>query len=433
MAELFNDSSLFGNGSSNAKPTEVIAEMLDYDYISRCSSIEELKAILQCLETGKFGRYPHLENTVKDKLDKLSNTKQRKKVQVISSYAADEECDGKESIQNWLTNGIDSSQASTDKADTTLPPVRTVTNTNLGNVEVKPKVVVKKSNPPAPKSNSITKKAASTATTKVFRKEKLSTQEYFDRWDKFDVDKALAAVDDSDEEEEVQPNKQTEKVAQPKVVAEKESSPAKQFHRMAITEVDTVDEEEDVVEEVFTPGAVELESTQTTPSAPSKVVKDNKSSATAKDSQTSNTIPNDTTTKAPDSSWQKISIVETSDSDEELVDTFTKSSSSMRRVDIVEETLTDSELAVLDSEKFKTEGNTAMNEKRYSDAVRFYTLALDTNPDNTLALANRSSAYIKLEGMCSNVLCSIIPLSSIFIQLITLFLFLFRLGECHYR
>jgi len=408
MAELFNDSSLFGIGSSNAKPTEVIPEMLDYDFVNSCDSIsiDELKAILQTLKAGKFGKYPHLEMTVKDKVAKLSNTEQKKKVQVISSSAAnDEECGEKDSLQDWL---VQCSQGSADKVNTTtLPPVRAVTSTNLANAEVKPKVIVKKSNPPPPKS--ATKKAASTATAEVFRKEKLSTKEYFDRWDKFDVDKALAAIDDSDdEEEEVQPKKQTEIVvvepkvvetkivAEPKLVVEKEPSPTKQFHRMAITEVDDA-VDDDVVEEVFTPGATDLErSTQPSSPAPSKVVKNDKSSATTKDAQTSNTIPNDTTTKASDSSWQKISIVETSDSDEELVDNPTSSSSSMRRVDIVEETLTDNEL---DSDKFKSEGNTAMNEKRYSDAVRFYTLALDANPDNTLALSNRSAAYIKLEGM----------------------------------
>ena len=393
MAELFNDASLFGSGSSsnNAKPIEVFAEMLDYDYVNRCSSVDELKVILQTLKAGKFGKYPHLETSVKDKLDKLSNTEQNKKVQVISSSAADEECEVKEKIQDLLV-GIDSSQVSADKVNTTsLPPVRAVTNTNLANLEVKPKVIVKKSNPPPPKTT--TKKAASTSTTEVFRKEKLSTKEYFDRWDKFDVDKALAAVDDSDEEEEVVQPKKSQVVVEPKVV-EKEPSPTKQFHRMTIKEVDDADDDEDVVEEVYTPGAADLERSAQPSSAPSKVVKIDKPST--KDSQTSNTIPNDTTTKAPDSSWQKISIVETSDSDEELVDKTTSSSSSMRRVDIVEETLTDSEL---DSDKFKSEGNTAMNEQRYSDAVRFYTLALDTNPDNTLALANRSAAYIKLEGM----------------------------------
>jgi len=409
MAELFNDSSLFGSGSSsNNAPIEVIAEMLDYDFVNSCSSIDELKAILQTLKAGKFGKYPHLEGTVKDKLAMLM-PEQKKKVQVVpssSSAAAAEECEEKDSLNDWLTDGIDN-RHSPVKADTTLPPVRAVTNTNLANVEVKPKVVVKKSNPPPPKST--IEKAASTTTTEVFRKEKLSTKEYFDRWDKFDVDKALAAIDDSDdEEEEVQPKKQTEIVvepkvvetkivAEPKLVVEKEPSPTKQFHRMAITEVDDA-VDDDVVEEVFTPGATDLErSTQPSSPAPSKVVKNDKSSATTKDAQTSNTIPNDTTSTASDSSWQKISIVETSDSDEEeLVDKPTASSSSMRRVDIVEETLTDNEL---DSEKFKSEGNTAMNEKRYSDAVRFYTLALDTNPDNTLALANRSAAYIKLEGM----------------------------------
>jgi len=102
--------------------------------------------------------------------------------------------------------------------------------------------------------------------------------------------------------------------------------------------------------------------------------------------------------------WHKISIIETSDSDEDVAEI------GARRVDIVEETDSEGEeiqhnITVpspaqrADSLKLKEEGNAAMKSKpsRVSDAVKFYSLALDADPNNTAALNNRSIAYIKLK------------------------------------
>jgi len=42
-------------------------------------------------------------------------------------------------------------------------------------------------------------------------------------------------------------------------------------------------------------------------------------------------------------------------------------------------------------------GNSALKEHRYKDAIKFYSLALDINPDNTAALFNKTIAYIKMD------------------------------------
>ena len=94
----------------------------------------------------------------------------------------------------------------------------------------------------------------------------------------------------------------------------------------------------------------------------------------------------------------KIGIVETA-CDEEFADEPIDSSS-MRRIDIVCEG-TDSEdeddprippspEQIQDSNKLKQEGNVALKEQRYEDAIKFYSLALDINPGNTAALNNKN-------------------------------------------
>ena len=41
-------------GDSNAKPIEVTAEMLDYEFIAKSTSIDELRAVLKALRKGAF-------------------------------------------------------------------------------------------------------------------------------------------------------------------------------------------------------------------------------------------------------------------------------------------------------------------------------------------------------------------------------------------
>lgn len=98
--------------------------------------------------------------------------------------------------------------------------------------------------------------------------------------------------------------------------------------------------------------------------------------------------------------WHKMSIVEA----ESLDDDVEEAIACMRRVKIVEEP--DGEEHEYpqnisanqrnDSDKLKAEGNNAMAQRRFDDAVNLYTHALQLNPCNYAAFHNRSIAYFKL-------------------------------------
>jgi DnaJ family protein C protein 8 len=50
--------------------------------------------------------------------------------------------------------------------------------------------------------------------------------------------------------------------------------------------------------------------------------------------------------------------------------------------------------ALAQAEQFKNEGNSALKEKNYSEAIRLYTCALDLDPTNAVYLSNRSAAHL---------------------------------------
>ena len=254
-------------------------------------------------------------------------------------------------------------------------------------------------------------------------------KEYFQRWDAYDVDAALAALDDDDEEE----------------VKEKPQE-RKQFHRMTIEEVDessigsssnVVDTEEEDIEEIYTPDALaataaaaaaaekEKQHAQTTESSTQSMTfsANLKAQFSSQDTSASNSnekkqvpsspsVVNDAIVVDDDSPQdtatptKNIGIVETACDEEEFADEPIDSSL-MSRVDIVcEDTACEDEddprippspEQIQDSNKLKQEGNVALKEQRYEDAIKFYSLALDINPDNTAALNNKNIAHIKME------------------------------------
>ena len=52
MAELYDEETLLSD--SNAKPIEVVPEMLDYEFVATCESADELRAVLKALKSGTF-------------------------------------------------------------------------------------------------------------------------------------------------------------------------------------------------------------------------------------------------------------------------------------------------------------------------------------------------------------------------------------------
>ncbi|CAK4907894.1 unnamed protein product [Aphanomyces euteiches] len=50
--------------------------------------------------------------------------------------------------------------------------------------------------------------------------------------------------------------------------------------------------------------------------------------------------------------------------------------------------------ALAQAEQFKNDGNAALKEKNYAEAIRLYTCALDLDPTNAIYLSNRSAAHL---------------------------------------
>ena len=173
---------------------EVVPEMLDYGFIEQCDDVSLLRAIYEKLLRGEYGKFPDLEQAAKKKLSALLLKKEKEqcKVKVTSTAMASQDEVDREKIalQNWVEEANENAKAMSN-ADSTLerrkrnlsscPPVR------------KPQQVASRTNDKSQEGVS-----GSTSTSKqVFRKENMTTKEYFDAWDKFDAD---AEAEDSDED-----------------------------------------------------------------------------------------------------------------------------------------------------------------------------------------------------------------------------------------
>ena len=143
-----------------------------------------------------------------------------------------------------------------------------------------------------------------------------------------------------------------------------EEKQSQTLHKMVIKEVDdgSSGTESQDIEEVYTPGALEAEAQQdsmqkkTTPS-----ISRGSARKPSGNSKPNTNVPDPKGEKEAEA-WNKVTIVETSDSDEDISDGAT---TSMRRIDIlVEETDSEDEDEqamlknnVLDSEKLKEDAN----------------------------------------------------------------------------
>ena len=159
-----------------------------------------------------------------------------------------------------------------------------------------------------------------------------------------------------------------------------ESSQLKlQEQRMTRLTIEEVHEEEEIIlEEVFTPGALS-ESTSAI-------------DISEKKSSMSERLSID---EIEEESWQKISIVEVSESDEDNR-SDDQDSFFMRRVEIIEEETDNEQHALLVSNDLKEKGNAAMKLNRFDEAIKLYTSALEHNSRNSAAYNNRCQAYIGL-------------------------------------
>lgn len=197
--------------SRDCDVNEIEASMMDYDYVQKCNDVGMLKSILNKLVLGKQGRYPHLEETIVEKILSLLPENQRKKIAYMSTdLCQDDIRDHREALDKWIecwnegmeelglecnenddqifqskakpktfnAHGIPSIRHATGKQNRiitssvshkqdTLQTLENISNQNDGNTTIIDKI----------------------------SKENLSNRDYFKAWDKFDVEAAVREVD----------------------------------------------------------------------------------------------------------------------------------------------------------------------------------------------------------------------------------------------
>ncbi|KAL7481324.1 hypothetical protein ACHAW6_007008 [Cyclotella cf. meneghiniana] len=537
MAELIDE--FFSSSHSRSKAVEVCPEMLDYSFVEGCNDVNELRAILSSLASGQHGRYPHLEETVRNKLVSLLPEKEKKKLATITAQLSVEDANNvKTDLGDWLNivNNCTSleNNGSTKSSIKVSHPIRNTSHvkptapTTHGEIEstednTKPKKGLIRKETMSTKDtdkesedseNMVNGTTAESKTTEdntqatrrhgnlevsIFRtmiasneiepaerkfmstREREKGNEYFKSGD---IEKAWhcysesvlldpsnsksfanratvllrlgkreEAIRDCTEAINIDPTyvkavarrgmilhqmqRYEEAVrdfelcttldADGGYVRLREKSKAKLLEELAkksptqeaielkIEQFDSSDENDDVIEEVYTPGIL-----QTTQIGHAKeIIKHSSSSMTGR-GVINNVVDNVESSKPAvghesngnvckrdgAQSWQKISIIDTSDSDDENNEDD-PDRHLMRRVEIVVEDSDDENFDCIEatgskslnvqkkSESCKEAGNEALREKRYDKAIGLYTKALDLDLTNTAALNNRSLAYIK--------------------------------------
>ena len=174
--------------SSASTQVEVMLEMLDYAFVDKCQERDELRAVLDALVAGAHGCYPELEECVRDKLASLSRPGCDTPSASTESLEATD-AHHRNALGDWLELPRDAGGLPMARVRADLPPVRTMLATKGGKGGVD--VLSRPSDGQGP-STSVVR-----STANVFRKEKLSTKEYYESWAKFDAE--LSEEDDDDD------------------------------------------------------------------------------------------------------------------------------------------------------------------------------------------------------------------------------------------
>ena len=213
MAE-FGEDWTFYQGSNTTKVV-VETSMLDYDYISQLQSTNQnrdiLSAIVHALEyqIQEFGNFPHLLETAKQKLYSMMNDTERRRIDALKSKPSaidiqqerlllkqwadstkNDECNNKIEIERILP----AQECSCLTQLQALPIRGNQLTTATSKTNVKDELISISTN-------------ARSCPPKAIRKENISNRDYFQAWDKFDVDSAL--IDNEVDKAEVMPTYQT--------------------------------------------------------------------------------------------------------------------------------------------------------------------------------------------------------------------------------
>ena len=199
-----------------ADDREVPVEHMDYEYVNKCDDWRYLKRILEVLESGKEGRYFKLEEHTKRRM--LELMPQRERVQFLAlttepSYAEVDEA--KADIESWLSGvsagdqdlkraaaearaGVDDSSDIFARHD--YPPVRTTATSTVSGMSIKGgAAAAAAASAGAEESKSgVATQFLGSGTGRVRKKQdprKKSFKEYYDSWDKFDVEQVEKQMD----------------------------------------------------------------------------------------------------------------------------------------------------------------------------------------------------------------------------------------------
>ena len=164
-------------------PEDVPVEHMDYQYVEKCNNYEEVRAILEALKSGKEGRFFHLEDfTEKRMLELMPEEEKQLYLRLKTKPKVSEVQEAESEIASFLSNIKATDAAASLHAghnQQALPPVRGQATLQSGNsvaTRVKAEAKEKKQDPKA-----------------------MPFKDYYRKWDAFDVDGELKALEKEEE------------------------------------------------------------------------------------------------------------------------------------------------------------------------------------------------------------------------------------------
>jgi len=204
MAELGN----ILTGDAEPQASKITTEMLDYEYVRACKSVEELKGIVQVLQSGRDGHYPELLKLSEERLLSILPEKEKKKYMRLQSIPTPAEIsEAEEDIQNWestISNMDRTLRSKSDDASAVSAKKKSIPGVRGASSSATPAVGENVSaNTSGGSTQKTTKQQNADAIDDSLKSKRLSGYD-FRAWEKFDADAAADAVErDEDEKAEL--------------------------------------------------------------------------------------------------------------------------------------------------------------------------------------------------------------------------------------
>lgn len=172
------------------KKRDVSVEMLDYAHVDRCEDVDELKGILALLRSGKEGRYPDLERATENRILALLPERERLKIERMRAEpSASEISTVKEDLESWTAEIDAKSRALQQKKPSKQPFIHPVRGQAAPQSTTKFVETIGM------------KEVSTTRATDDNQQEKSKPIPAYDfrSWEKYDVDQALAEIDQEEQ------------------------------------------------------------------------------------------------------------------------------------------------------------------------------------------------------------------------------------------